>query len=122
MNGTFEVNREMALPELIRKQAEAIFREFCHTPPAGRGAEPVYVLEGECITLFAEGGAGNAAVARFCFNRQLQQWTLHRPDPVRQWRFYPNAGPSLNLHKLLQHVADDPLRVFWPDPPPQTFT
>jgi hypothetical protein len=107
----------MALAELIQRQAEELLREFCAAPAvAEREVSLAYELSGDCITLFAEGGcscAGKIAVARFCYNHHLQQWTVHRPDPDRQWRFYQNAGPSLNLGKLLRHVAEDPLRVFW---------
>ncbi len=107
----------MAMPELIQKQAEALLREFCIAPAVvEREVSLAYELSGDCVTLFTEGGSsggGKYAVARFCYNHLLQQWTVHRPDPDRQWRFYPNAGPSLNLGKLLRHIADDPLHLFW---------
>ena len=111
----------MTLPELVRRQAEIILQEYCAGRPGNRRGDQKLAFEivGECATLFAEtegSGAVRAehSIARFCYNHQLHQWTLHYPDRSREWRFYLNAGPTLNLGKLLHHVDEDPFGIFWP--------
>jgi hypothetical protein len=109
----------MPLPVLVRKQAEMAFVQFCAARLSSRGGVLTHAAEGACFTLFEIGeisseATDRVAVARFCYSEQLGQWTVHCPDTERQWRFYPNAGPSLNLHKLLRHVEEDPFGAFWP--------
>ena len=114
----------MGLPELLHRSAEKQMTEFCRVrtekdPFAGRVR---FRMEEDLITVFMEGGEeiGNSPgedipVARLRFDSLLRQWTLHYPVEGRRWAFYLNAGPSLDLGKLLYHLDQDPLRLFWPD-------
>jgi len=113
----------MALPELVRRSAEKLFSRYCTGQlPSGHREEMrlSFGIHGDHVTLFAEstdtGCAGTAvarAVARFRFNAELGQWTLHYPDQEQRWRLYLNVGPSLDLGRLLKHVDADPLNIFW---------
>ena len=72
------------------------------------------------ITLFTEhpsasenGDEFSVPMARFRFNHELGQWTLHYLDAEQRWRFYLNVAPSLDLGRLLNHLEADPLNIFW---------
>lgn len=113
----------MPLPELVRRSAEKRLARYCtgHSAAGTRDAVRLaFSIRDDQVTLFAEradtegSGAWVATpVARFRFSHELGQWTLHYPDQERRWRFYLNAGPSLDLGKLLRHLDADPLHVFW---------
>lgn len=113
----------MAIPELVRKSAERILEKYCRekVPPClTRQARLRFHVREDQITLFAERILPDrpdewvaAPVAQLRFNREINQWTLHYPDRRGGWRFYLSAGPSLHLEKLLRHLDEDPMRVFW---------
>ncbi len=113
----------MPLPPLIRRTAEKILTRYCeeHRPAcACEQSRLFFRFKDDHFTLFAErpaaSGTGEGVaspVARFRFSHELGQWTLHNPDREGRWRFYQNAGPSLDLEKLLRHLDADPLHLFW---------
>ncbi len=115
----------MALPELVRKSAEKILARYCAAkePPGIPGQGRIrFNIRDDHITLYAEEqGAFSdppcrrtaSPVAQFRYNHDLGQWTLHYPDRDHTWRFYLNAGPALDLTKLLRHLDEDPLGIFW---------
>lgn len=113
----------MALPELVRRSAEKILTRYCSGPLPSCARDLLrlsFSIRGDQVTLFAERAAAKGSgasvatpVARFRFSHDLGQWTLHYPDGERRWRFYLNAGPSLDLDKLLRHLDADPLHFFW---------
>lgn len=112
----------MPIPELVRRTAEKLLTDFCRRslPFCGRGEGQLsFTFEEDGIVLFEEQcacrkeGQGPRPVARFRFDCDLSQWTLHYPGPDRRWLFYLNAGPSLHLGKLLHHLERDPLGLFW---------
>ncbi|WP_291316591.1 DUF3024 domain-containing protein [Desulfuromonas sp.] len=54
-----------------------------------------------------------APLAQFRFHSELGQWTLHYPGAQNRWHIFLNAGPTLNLERLLRHLDEDPLNLFW---------
>jgi len=116
----------MALPELLKKSAEKILADFCRirTEKDPFSNRTLFRVEEDHVTVFLdrkEGGADDVEktfqpVARLRFDSLLNQWTLHYPVAGDRWAFYLNAGPSLDLEKLLRHLDQDPLHVFWPQP------
>jgi hypothetical protein len=113
----------MALPELVRRTAEKTLARYCsgQLPDCAREqGRLAFRIHDDHITLFAERAAAEGSgapvaipVARFRFSHELGQWSLHHPAGERYWRFYLNAGPSLDLGKLLRHLDADPLHFFW---------
>ncbi len=112
----------MPLPEIVRRTAERHLDEFCRAERLCASGEELrfsFVLDEEAATLFCERRSpmsqtwrGRRSVARLVFHSELGQWTLHYPDGAGRWRFYLNAGPSLEIGKLLRHMAQDPFGVF----------
>ena len=113
----------MSLPELLRRSAEKQLLEFCRSrsdcDPAASRLD--FRVEDDHITLYLESGVEGdhpsrvvTPIGRLRFDPYLNQWTLHYPISGDRWSFYLNAGPSLDLGKLLQHIDRDPLHVFWP--------
>ena len=113
----------MTLPELVRRSAEKLLDEYCDrsTPSCPlAGPRIFYRFGGDAVTIFSEqrscGEAASraaTAVAQFRYSRELRQWTLHYADQHQRWHFYLNAAPTLDPGKLLKHLDDDPLHVFW---------
>lgn len=109
------------IPDLVRKTAEKLLTGYCAGKNLAIACGSVglrYEIEANCLTLLTMPchpccSEETRPIARFCYSPVLCQWTLHRPAPGGEWQFYPNAGPSLNLEKLLRHVDEDPLRIFW---------
>lgn len=101
----------MALPELVHRAAEKAFARYCRERvfQGADGPVPItFEVEGDTVTLFA-----GRPIARFRYSQDLAQWSLHYPDGSGRWCFYLNAGPSLDVGKLLRHLDDDPTRTFW---------
>jgi hypothetical protein len=112
----------MPLPELLERSARLLLERYCaeRVPACSCGRPRLeFAICDDRVTLFAERPVGGAAgqvlsaVAQFRFSPDLNQWTLHYPDPDQRWRFYLNAGPCLDLRQLLRHLDADPLHVFW---------
>jgi hypothetical protein len=113
----------MALPELIRKSAEKLLTRYCRERVPVCAHDQVrlgFSIRDNHITLFQErtgfsepGQWIASPVAQFRYDPDLCQWTLHYPDRNRKWHFYLNAGPHLDLARLLRHLDEDPLGIFW---------
>ncbi len=113
----------MPLPELIRKSAEKILSRYCEEkiPPCARQQlRLVYQIRDDNATLYEERPLLSdperwlaAPIAQFRFNHELRQWSLHVSDRNHCWHLYANIGPTLNLSRLLQHLDEDPFRIFW---------
>lgn len=113
----------MALPELVRKTIEKELTRYCRDRiipcPTGQ-ARLHFKIRGETVTLFQEHTAAPprpsllaTPVAQFRYSHELNQWTLHYPRQDNRWCFYLNAGPDLDFRKLLRHLDEDPLHLFW---------
>lgn len=113
----------MTLPELVRKSVEKQLTRYCRQKlipcPTGH-ARLHFKIRGDIVTLYEErtasaGRPGLVAtpVAQFRYSHDLNQWTLHYPASGKRWCFYLNAGPSLDFCKLLRHLDEDPLHLFW---------
>jgi hypothetical protein len=111
----------MTLPEIIRRNAEKLLGEFCERDllsPSGEEIRLAFVMDDSSVTLYSRrrlpssDGWTERAVARLVYHAELSQWTLHYPDSSGRWCFYLNAGPALELGKLLRHLEDDPLGIF----------
>ena len=113
----------MALPELMRRSVEKLLQEYCGQHASScplTGPRIFYRFGDDTVTICAEqrscGGAtalSVTAVAQFRYDHDLKQWSLHYLDPQQRWHFYLNATPTLDFSKLLRHLDDDPLHVFW---------
>ncbi len=113
----------MPLPELIRKTAERLLSEYCesHTADCCQSQSRLnYSIGNDKVTLIEERREHlemdhwlPRPVAQFRYHHDLCQWTLHYRNYSEQWVFYLNCGPSLDLAKLLHHVDQDPLDLFW---------
>ncbi len=115
----------MPLPQLVQASAERIFRRYCREKalPCSCACADLrlnFSLRDDSVTLFLERQSFPSAakgptrpVAQFRYSHDLGQWTLYYPDPHREWLFYLNAGPSLNLDRLLIHLDRDPFGFFW---------
>ena len=112
-----------ALPEFLHKSAARRLDEFCRN--AGQRPDDPrrlnYRITGLQVYLFeVRKGPGKAATARelpmaqLRFNPELNQWSLHHQNGSH-WQLYLNAGPTLELDKLLTAISQDPLRFFWHD-------
>ncbi len=112
----------MFLPVIVRRNAENLLAEFCERrslSPSGEEIRFTFEMEGCAATLFGERRLSPSdpwsqrhPLARFVFSLELGQWSLHYRDSSGRWCFYLNAGPCLDLGKLLRHLAEDPLGVF----------
>ncbi len=111
------------LPEFLHKSATRRLDEFCQR--AGHNTENPrklnYRISGLQIHLFEiRKGAGRASetrelpMAQLRFSPELNQWSLHHQNGSH-WQLYLNAGPTLELDKLLVAISQDPLHFFWRD-------
>ena len=101
----------MALPELVHRSAEKILTRYCFGPPPASVRDQrrlSFSIRDDQVTLFAEraectgcGTQAAAPVARFRFNHELGQWTLHYPDGERRWRFSRGRCPTRSCRPLL---------------------
>jgi len=113
----------MALPELVRKNAEKLCDALCKRLNEDPAEERLfgYRIEGEAFTLYARAARHQQLetrpVARFRYCQELGQWSLQHSDEDR-WRPYLNAQPSLNLAQLIVHVEQDPFGFFRDEPLP----
>lgn len=112
----------MSIPELVQHKASRQLDEFVRRLTAeGRGGDRglTWRLESECLLLLLLPPDGSDVsclpLARFCFNAELRQWTLHYHDEQDRWRLYLNVGATLDFAKLLQAVEQDPFGFFWPE-------
>jgi hypothetical protein len=113
----------MALPKLVRKSAEKNLFRFCREKVPACALDQVrlgFNFLNNHVTLFQERAESPGScrwiaspVARFRYDSDLCQWTLHYPDRNWKWHFYLNAGPHLDLAKLLRHLEEDPFGIFW---------
>lgn len=106
------------VPELVIRKAEGLLQVFCENN-SGRLACPHVTLgyewtEESVTLLFRDGCNAPQPVARLRYSRELCQWALFSPGTQRDWRPCFNVVPTLNLEKLLDYLAEDPLRMFWP--------
>lgn len=105
----------MPLPELVQRKADKCLTRFCRESTAHplrfSSDDGVYIL----WQLATSSGAATAdrPVAQLRYQPQLGQWTLHYHGADGRWRLYLNSGPTLELDKLLEHLASDPYQTFW---------
>lgn len=114
----------MELPELIKQSAKKLLSEYCETRVSCRarnqtrltynvGGNRATLMEERCCRL-EQGNGSIRPVAQFRYHQTLLQWSLHYYNSGRKiWVFYLNCNPTLNLAKILKHVDDDPLGMFW---------
>ena len=113
----------MPLPELLKKRAEKLLKEYCQTRVPSWLKEEMrldYTLEGETATIYQERRRCQGScewfrfpMAQFRYTDRLRQWSLHHYDHDQQWRLYLHINPNLDLGKLIKAVDDDPLGFFW---------
>jgi hypothetical protein len=112
-----------SLPEFLQKSAMRRLEDFCRSanqhPDKPRKLN--YRIAGMQIYLF-EVRKGNSKgetprelpMAQLRFSLELNQWSLHHQNGSH-WQLYLNAGPTLELDKLLTAISQDPYRFFWHD-------
>lgn len=118
---------EIKIAEFLKKTAERALMSFCneHRLIWGNSSDRLeFKFEGNCATLVLETDVPEGEpphshlLAQVRFIAELEQWSLHYRDSEGRWVFYPNAGCSLNLGKLLEHLRQDPFHLFWPETSP----
>lgn len=111
------------LPEFLHKNAIRKLENFCRRAKQNP-ADPRtlnYRIAGLHIYLFEIRKASaktettrELPMAQLRFNPELNQWSLHHQNGSH-WQLYLNAGPTLELDKLLTAINQDPYRFFWHD-------
>ncbi len=114
----------MELPELVKQSVNKLLSEYCerqasccvpsHTRLIYKVATNRATLIEEQCCLHGREHRSVRPVAQFRYHQELLQWSLHYYNSARKiWVFYLNCNPTLNLAKILKHVDDDPLHMFW---------
>lgn len=105
----------VSLPELVQRKADKSLARFCRECAVHRlrysGGDGVYIIWQ--LATNAGRTAAERPVAQLRYQQQLGQWSLHYCRPDGRWRLYLNSGPTLDLDKLLEHLALDPYQTFW---------
>lgn len=112
-----------SLPEFLHKSAIRRLDNFCRSA----GQHPTnprrlhYRITGLQVYLFElrketskAAATRELPMAQLRFSPELNQWSLHHQNGSH-WQLYFNAGPTLELDKLLAAISQDPLRFFWHD-------
>lgn len=111
------------LPEFLLKSAIRRLEEFCRNAGErpGNPRHLHYRITGLQVYLFEvrkgtnkEATTRELPMAQLRFSPELGQWSLHHQNGSH-WQLYLNAGPTLELDKLLTAINQDPLRFFWHD-------
>jgi len=105
--------------DLVRKRAEKLLDEYCRSRVV-RIEKPQVRLIWESLPdgyqLVEQSFDGHVlrqqAIARFIYQPELRQWSLHQRQEER-WQFCSNISPNLNLQKLIDFVDADPFGPFW---------
>lgn len=113
----------MALPDLVRKEAEEVLGEYCSTkiPPHLRDQIRLsYEFRGDAVTLYESrevflvpGKWTRMSIAQFRYDSRSMRWTLYCADRNDRWHDYLETGPSRRLKRLLKEVESDPTGIFW---------
>jgi hypothetical protein len=113
----------MSLPQLLKKSADKLLSAYCAEQNRHREKPRTrlsYRIASNRVTLLEErhccscpSACHTRPVAQFRYQQDLMQWTLHYFGPGRNWVFYLNFGPNLDLSKILRHVDKDPFGMFW---------
>jgi hypothetical protein len=112
----------MALSEFTIKLVEQKLGHFCREkiPEMHRNRVKLgFKIEGNAVMLYEERPLYcdplswvRTDVARFRFDEETRQWTLHFPDRDFRWRLY-YLNPKSDFEVLLREVDEDPLQIFW---------
>ena len=116
----------MALPELVRRQAEKELGEYCEKRVPGFARDQVrleFEIRGNAATiterrvpwrpLTPDEEWTHDPIARFRFNNTRRLWTLFWRDSNLRWHLYDLVKPSSSLTDLLAEVERDPTAIFW---------
>lgn len=113
----------IALPELLKKQAEKLLFTFSRQAAEDplRPRHVGYRIDGQKINLFEVRRSKSnpkehhqLPMAQIRYSPDLNQWTLHHQNN-EHWQLYMNISPSLDFSKILQAIKQDPLGYFWPE-------
>jgi hypothetical protein len=112
----------VALPEMVRCEAELLLLAFCHTRvPDGvndqyhlafrirENAVTVY----ECLGSSRFSKASRKPAAQFRYDPDREVWVLYWADRNLRWRLYDDAQPTAELADLIMEVHVDPAGVFF---------
>lgn len=105
--------------DLIRKRAEKLLEEYCQCRVVRLEKPQVRLIwesliDGyQLVEQYFDGHRlQQQAIARFIYQPELCQWSLHQRQHDR-WQFCSNISPNLNLQKLIDFVDADPFGMFW---------
>jgi hypothetical protein len=115
----------MALPEPIRRSAEANVGHFCDRRVPAHLRDQMrleFAVRGDAITIVerrppwrADFGPewSSMKIAQLRFDAGARVWTLWWPDRNGRWNLYPDVDPTPDMEELLHEVDADPTSIFW---------
>ena len=116
----------MALPYLVRRQAEQELAAYCENRVPASVRDQVrleYEFRGNSATIVErrvpwhpalEGEAWTRMpIAQLRYVPDRRRWTLHWPDRNTRWHEDDAVGPAKTLAPLLAEVDDDPTGIYW---------
>lgn len=115
----------MALPELVRRNAEAKVGAFCERRVPEHIRDQVRLeltVRGNAITIVerrppwrAEFGPewSSMKIARLRFDAGTRTWTLWWADRNGRWDRYWDVDATPDIDELLREIDEDPTGIFW---------
>lgn len=115
----------MALPELVRRGAEAKVAAFCERRVPVQARYQVrleHVVRGDAITIVERRAPwrpeygpewSSMKIAQLRFDGAARTWTLWWADRNERWHAYPDTDPTPALENLLTEIDEDPTAAFW---------
>jgi hypothetical protein len=107
----------MAIPEMVRRQAELLLFAFCQSRvPEGLLSQYhlAFRIRQHTATLYECFGperfseSNRKPTAQFRYDPDRQVWILYRADHNLRWHIYDGAKPTADLTDLLMEVHIDP--------------
>ena len=114
-----------ALPELTRRRAEQILRDYCEARVPARVRDQVRLVvdvRGTYVTIVEERPPWRAdfgpdwtrlPIAQFRFDPSTAFWSLWWRDRNIKWHRFDDATPSRDIGVLLRVVDEDSTAIFW---------
>jgi hypothetical protein len=115
----------MALPELVRRGAEAKVGAFCtrDTPEHVRDQIRLeFTVRGDAITIVERRAPwkedlgpewSSQPIAQMRFDAGTLRWSLWWPEWDNRWHRYDGLDPAPDIDVLLRELREDPTAIFW---------
>lgn len=115
----------MALPELVRRHAEAKIAAFCagDTPEHARDQVRLEsTVRGNAFTIVERRAPwsedigpewSSQPIAQLRFDGDTMRWSLWWPDRNGRWHRYDDLDPTPDIDVLIRQIDEDPTAIFW---------